>query len=419
MDAQREAATGIVRRLRTEGFSAYLVGGCVRDMLMGRAPKDYDVTTNASPDQVLKFFPDALTVGAQFGVVIVPHEAGNVEVATFRSDGIYADGRHPTEVHYSQTAQEDVQRRDFTINGLLYDPLNDQVLDYVGGQADISSRRLRTIGDPYARLSEDRLRMLRAVRFSARFGFKLEPKLLAAIREVTSLPVTTIVYSHFHVDHIGDGRFWVDQARKAGVDLRIVATRATADKMDFMASGLPKATVVLPNLKDSFKFENLTVESHRFEHPAHTDDHSAWLLKEERILHSPDLLNPDQLPVMGFAVSDTVVYHESNLKEASALDWRHFVGGHGNIGSREDFEFQLAFLDDLRQATLKARTEEPFAKHMIPSANNHAAFAREQREAIIKRVTEALRPKYGKMYGFEASMPMNVELAIRLVGSYY
>ena len=244
-------------------------------------------------------------------------------------------------------------------------------------------------------------------------------QLLAAIREVTSLPVTTIVYSHFHVDHIGDGRFWVDQARKAGVDLRIVATRATADKMDFMASHLPEATVVLPNLKDSFKFENLTVESHRFEHPAHTDDHSAWLLKEERILHSPDLLNPDQLPVMGFAVSDTVVYHESNLKEASALDWRHFVGGHGNIGSRADFEFQLAFLDDLRQATFKARTEEPFAKHMIPSANNHAAFAREQREAIIKRVTEALRPKYGKMYGFEASMPMNVELAIRLVGSYY
>lgn len=123
--------------------------------------------------------------------------------------------------------------------------------------------------------------------------------------------------------------------------------------------------------------------------------------------------------MMGFAVSDTVVYHESNLKEASALDWRYFVGGHGNIGSRKDFEFQLAFLNDLRQATLKARTEEPFAKHMIPSANNHAAFAREQREAIIKHVTEALRPKYGKMYGFEASMPMNVELAIRLVGSYY
>ncbi len=153
-------------------------------MVMGRAPKDYDVTTGATPDQVLRLFPDALTVGAQFGVVIVPHEAGNVEVATFRSDGAYADGRHPREVRYAQTPQEDVQRRDFTINGLLYDPVRQQVLDYVGGQADIRARRLRTIGDPFERFSEDRLRMLRAVRFTARFGFKLEPAALEAIRQL-------------------------------------------------------------------------------------------------------------------------------------------------------------------------------------------------------------------------------------------
>jgi poly(A) polymerase len=183
MDTKREAATAIVRRLRSEGFQAYLVGGCVRDLVMGRTPKDYDVTTDAVPDQVLKLYPDALPVGAQFGVVIVPGEAGNVEVATFRSDGIYADGRHPREVRYAQTAQEDVQRRDFTINGLLYDPLSDQVLDFVGGQADIHARRLRTIGDPAERFHEDRLRMLRAVRFSARLGFKLEPAVLAAIRQ--------------------------------------------------------------------------------------------------------------------------------------------------------------------------------------------------------------------------------------------
>jgi poly(A) polymerase len=184
MDAKREAATGIVRRLRSEGFPAYLVGGCVRDMLMGRAPKDYDVTTAATPDQVLKIFPDALTLGAQFGVVIVSHEAGNVEIATFRSDGVYADGRHPDEVRYAQTPQADVQRRDFTINGLLYDPLTDQVLDYVGGQADLRAHRLRTIGDPIDRLSEDRLRMLRAVRFAARFAFKLDPAALAAVRKL-------------------------------------------------------------------------------------------------------------------------------------------------------------------------------------------------------------------------------------------
>src|SRR5579872_586310 len=175
MDAKRDAATDIVRRLRSEGFPAYLVGGCVRDMLMGRPPKDYDITTRATPEQVQRLFPDAITVGAQFGVVIVPHEAGNVEVATFRSDGVYEDGRHPREVRYSQTAEEDVRRRDFTINGLPFDPLRDQVLDYVGGQADIRDRRLRTIGDPLERLQEDRLRMLRAVRFTARLGFELDP----------------------------------------------------------------------------------------------------------------------------------------------------------------------------------------------------------------------------------------------------
>ncbi len=186
MDAKREAAAEIVRRLRAAGFEAYFVGGCVRDMLMGRAPKDYDVTTAATPEQVVRLFPEALTVGAQFGVVIVPSEAGKVEVATFRSDGIYADGRHPQEVRYSQTAQEDVRRRDFTINGLLFDPLSDQVLDFVDGQADLRARRLRTIGDPVERLSEDRLRMLRAVRFTARFGFKLDPAALEAIRLIAS-----------------------------------------------------------------------------------------------------------------------------------------------------------------------------------------------------------------------------------------
>jgi poly(A) polymerase len=184
MDVQRQTATGIVRRLRTEGFAAYFVGGCVRDMVMGREPKDYDVTTSAHPQQVLNLFPNALTVGAQFGVVIIPGESGNIEVATFRTDETYGDGRHPDAVRYSETAREDVQRRDFTVNGLLYDPVRDEVIDYVGGQADIASRRIRAIGDAYARFNEDRLRMLRAVRFTARFGFKLDTEALAAIREL-------------------------------------------------------------------------------------------------------------------------------------------------------------------------------------------------------------------------------------------
>ncbi len=182
VDTKLQTATKIVQRLQNAGFAAYLVGGCVRDIVMGRQPNDYDVATDATPAQVLKLFPASLTVGVQFGVVIVPREEGNVEVATFRSDGRYEDGRHPVEVQYAKSAEEDVRRRDFTINGLLYDPLKTQVLDYVGGQADIHARKIRTIGDPSERFREDRLRMLRAVRFAARFDFALDPTVVEAIR---------------------------------------------------------------------------------------------------------------------------------------------------------------------------------------------------------------------------------------------
>jgi poly(A) polymerase len=193
MDAKRETASEIARQLREAGFQAYFVGGCVRDLVMGREPADYDITTDAAPQQVVELFPESLTVGAQFGVVLVPRESGNVEVATFRSDGRYTDGRHPAEVTYAKTAPEDVRRRDFTINGLLMDPVSQEILDYVGGQADIRARRVRTIGDAVERFSEDRLRMLRAVRFAARFGFELDratreaiEKLAPAIRDVSA-----------------------------------------------------------------------------------------------------------------------------------------------------------------------------------------------------------------------------------------
>ena len=179
-----EAATEIVRRLRAEGFQAYLVGGCVRDLVMGHEPADYDVATDATPEQVLGLYPGSLTVGAHFGVVVVLQAGGPIEVATFRSDGRYADGRHPSEVRYAKTPQEDVRRRDFTINGLLYDPIEDRVLDYVNGQADIRGRSIRTIGDPFERFEEDYLRMLRAVRFAARFGFTLDPAAVEAIRQL-------------------------------------------------------------------------------------------------------------------------------------------------------------------------------------------------------------------------------------------
>ncbi len=243
--------------------------------------------------------------------------------------------------------------------------------------------------------------------------------LLQAIRDVTPLPVTALVYSHYHVDHIGDSPFWNDEAKKEGVNLRIIASKATAEKMQFMNSRLPVATQVLSKKDDQFKFEKQTIELHRFVKAGHTDDHSVWLLKQEKVAHSPDLLNPDQLPMMGFAVSDTLVYHDSNLRRVEMLDWKYFIGGHGNIGSHDDFKFQRQFLNDLRDTTIKVRKEESFGKFMNKTANNHADFARAQREAIIKKVTEVLRPKYGHMYGYDASMPANIEMAIRLVGSYY
>jgi len=179
----RELANSICDTLRRHGHEALLVGGCVRDLLLNREPADYDVTTDATPERVLQLFPDGIGVGAQFGVVLVLHDPAKVEVATFRSDLGYSDGRHPDRVLYSKTPQEDVARRDFTINGLLMRHDTGEVLDYVGGQDDLHARLVRAIGDPERRFTEDKLRMLRAVRFAARFGYAIEPATFAAIQE--------------------------------------------------------------------------------------------------------------------------------------------------------------------------------------------------------------------------------------------
>lgn len=184
---EREFASDVVRRLRQAGYDAYWAGGCVRDELLGLTPADYDVATNATPDQVTALFKRTVEVGASFGVVEVigPRQRDGsmfkVQVATFRNDGQYSDGRRPDSVTFS-TAAEDAQRRDFTINGMFFDPLEQRVLDYVGGQADLHAKVLRAIGDPYARFREDKLRLLRAVRMAARFGFPIEAQTLAAIQ---------------------------------------------------------------------------------------------------------------------------------------------------------------------------------------------------------------------------------------------
>jgi poly(A) polymerase len=203
----KQHATEIVRTLRERGHQAYFAGGCVRDLLRGREPADYDVATDATPPQVMQIFPQTFAVGEQFGVVLVPQSSGatgapstgsgqalarhaaTVEVATFRSDVGYSDGRHPDEVRFSKDPREDVQRRDFTINGMMLDPLvfdttTDGILDFVGGRDDLKAGIVRAIGDPERRFAEDKLRMLRAVRFAARFDYQIDPATMAAIQHL-------------------------------------------------------------------------------------------------------------------------------------------------------------------------------------------------------------------------------------------
>lgn len=184
-EKQQQFAIDTVRKLRDAGFIAYWAGGCVRDQLLGRTPKDYDVATDATPPQIRELFGRrrTLAIGAAFGVITVlgPQGAGQIEVATFRRETTYSDGRHPDSVSFS-SAQEDASRRDFTINGMFYDPVERRVIDFVGGQEDLQRRQIRSIGDPDERIGEDKLRMLRAVRFTATFEFELETGTFEAIR---------------------------------------------------------------------------------------------------------------------------------------------------------------------------------------------------------------------------------------------
>jgi poly(A) polymerase len=198
----RDFAIHIVQTLRRRGFQAYLAGGCVRDLLLGIEPKDYDVATEATPAQVMAIFPETYAVGVQFGVVLVPApeediscgeieaatpmKSRTVEVATFRSDLGYSDGRHPDEVRFSRDPREDVARRDFTINGMLLDPISNEILDFVGGRKDLNAGIIRAIGDPERRFSEDKLRMLRAVRFAARFEYVIDSATFVAMQKLAN-----------------------------------------------------------------------------------------------------------------------------------------------------------------------------------------------------------------------------------------
>jgi poly(A) polymerase len=230
---QRAFALEIVQKLRGAGFEALWAGGCVRDELLGIAPKDYDVATSATPYQIRDLFGRrrTLPIGAAFGVVTVlgPRAAGQIEVATFRTDATYSDGRHPDSVTFTD-AQHDAQRRDFTINGLFFDPVTNVVVDYVGGQEDLKAHVIRAIGDPRLRLGEDKLRMLRAVRFAASFDFAIDPETMRAIQEMAQ-QITTV------------------SAERIGMEIRrmlVDPNRATAVRLLRESKLLPE---VLPDIE--------------------------------------------------------------------------------------------------------------------------------------------------------------------------
>jgi poly(A) polymerase len=212
--ASDSKAVAIVQRLRAAGYESFFAGGCVRDRILGLAAKDIDITTAAKPDEIRQLFPRTIPVGAQFGVMLVLIDDEPFEVATFRYDGAYLDGRHPSEVRFG-SLEEDVRRRDFTINGMVYDPIDDRIIDLVGGQKDLERHLVRAIGNPLQRFAEDRLRMIRAVRFAARLNFAIESETLAAIKALAAT-VTSVSW-----ERIGDEitRILTEDGARKGFEL--------------------------------------------------------------------------------------------------------------------------------------------------------------------------------------------------------
>jgi poly(A) polymerase len=254
-DEQRRFAVKVVRTLRDNGFEAFWAGGCVRDQLLGRTPKDYDVATNATPEDIRKIFGRrrTLAIGAAFGVITVlgPESAGMIEVATFRKDAAYSDGRHPDHVTFS-SSEEDAARRDFTINGLFYNPIEERVIDYIGGQKDLEARIIRAIGQPRERFAEDKLRMIRAVRFSATFDFTLEKDTQDAIREMAE-QISVVSPERIAMEM---RRMLVDSSRVTAIRLLLATNLANVVLPEIVAKNneqyqhLEQALVVLDRLKD-------------------------------------------------------------------------------------------------------------------------------------------------------------------------
>lgn len=243
--------------------------------------------------------------------------------------------------------------------------------------------------------------------------------LLRAIAEVTGLPVAAIAYSHNHADHMIGARELLEAAGAAGGDVRIIGSTETAAKMKLLKSRLPAPTETVAWPTGRFEFEDLKVRLDGFERAAHTDDAAAWLLTAERVVHLPDLVNPDEPPFRRFAISENYVYYRSNIEQLGALDWTYLVGGHGNIGAKDDIRFYNTFLDDLEGAVERAMATARFAQGAeLERYDNHAGLMVTWMTDLTSRAIEELRPKYGDLYGFEISTRDNAEMIAESMVAY-
>lgn len=234
--------------------------------------------------------------------------------------------------------------------------------------------------------------------------------IVEAVASVSDKPITAVVYPHYHADHIGDIGQYVAAAEARGEQLRIISSEKTHQSMELANSSFPRPTDVLDWPHDRFRFEGITVELHGFEWAAHSDDHAAWLLTEDRIIHSSDLINPDQPPFWHFAGNERFRFHEDNLRQIYDLGWDHLSGSHGNLGTRIDIDFEFAFLADMKAAIGDAMAAHPFSDFVDPNTDAHTSFLSNFFDTISREATEALRPKYGQFYGFEYATRGNAEM---------
>jgi putative nucleotidyltransferase with HDIG domain len=316
----KETAIGVVRRLKEKGFKALFAGGCVRDMLMGIAPEDYDIATDARPDDIINIFRRTVPVGVNYGVVIVMEKDFEFEVATFRSDGTYSDGRHPDTVTFCD-ARGDALRRDFTINGMFYDPIEEKHFDYVEGEKDLKAKLVRAIGDPFDRFNEDRLRMIRAVRFTCRFNFKLDDKTAEAIKKHCDKILTV------SMERIRDELRKILTGPNPHMGIKML------DDLNLLGEMLPEVTA----MKGVKQPENFHPEGDVFIHTILTlakldEDRKSEAIRDEHHLRSSDLDRKNLFNSWELAMA--VLLHDIGKPVTFEIADRIRFNNHDNVGAK-------------------------------------------------------------------------------------